>query len=477
MSPRRAPRAAAFFDLDRTLISVASGPVFSRHLHDAGIAQRAQRGVEAVAAAYRLIGETALTAPGARLAARATAGWPVDAVRKAAEGAADELIEMVEPYAPGVIAEHKDAGLLTVMATTSPEPLVSPFADRLGLDDVVATRWAVDGDAYTGSVDGPLVWGRGKLEAVKDWAAENDVDLSQSWAYSDSYYDAPLLDAVGHAVAVNADVRLVGLARLKGWHIRHFDLPDGVLKIAGRELQDWFRPLQRPELLPIVNVDLEGIEKIPATGAVIVVFNHRSYFDGTVVGSVLGRTGRSFRFLGKKEVFDVPVVGYLAKLGGGIRVNRASGSSEPLEHAIRALKAGDAVALAPEGTIPRGPAFFEPELKGRWGAARLAQATGAPVIPVGLWGTEVVWPRSRRLPRFDFAERPTIRVRVGDPVPLRHRSLDADTKRIMAALVEQLPPEARIRRSPTEAELLATFPPGYKGDPTKEYQRRPGVDT
>jgi putative phosphoserine phosphatase/1-acylglycerol-3-phosphate O-acyltransferase len=191
---------------------------------------------------------------------------------------------------------------------------------------------------------------------------------------------------------------------------------------------------------------------------------------------VLGRTGRSFRFLGKKEVFDAPVIGYLSKMAGGIRVDRGTGSDEPLEHAIRALQAGEAVALAPQGTIPRGPDFYEPELRGRWGAARLAQATGAAVYPIGLWGTEVVWPRNRRLPRLDFEGRPTIRVRVGDEVPLHHRSLDADTKKIMAALVDLLPPEARVRHTPTADELAATYPANYRGDPAKEASRRPGRD-
>jgi len=210
---------------------------------------------------------------------------------------------------------------------------------------------------------------------------------------------------------------------------------------------------------------------------VIAVFNHRSYFDATVVGAVLGRTGRSFRFLGKREVFDAPVIGAFSRMAGGIRVNRSSGSDEPLEQAIRVLKAGEAIALAPEGTIPRGPAFFDTELRGRWGAARLAQATGAPVIPVGLWGTEKVWPRNARLPRLSFNDRPEIRVRVGDPVPLNHRSLDADTKKIMRALVDVLPPEARLPRRPTAEELAATYPPGYKGDPGAEAERRPGKDT
>jgi putative phosphoserine phosphatase/1-acylglycerol-3-phosphate O-acyltransferase len=171
------------------------------------------------------------------------------------------------------------------------------------------------------------------------------------------------------------------------------------------------------------------------------------------------------------------LIGTVARQAGGIRVNRASGSDEPLEHAIRALRAGEAVALAPQGTIPRGPAFFDPVLKGRWGAARLAHETGADVYPVGLWGTEQVWPRNARLPKIDPLERPTVRVRVGGPVDLKRRSLDADTKRIMAALVDQLPPEARKRRTPTEDELQATYPPGYRGDPEAETERRPGTDT
>ena len=470
-------QTAAFFDLDRTLIKGASGPVFARHLATAGVQRRSLPGSDAIFAAFRVLGETAITAPTARLAARAAAGWPIESVAAAAAAAADELATHVQPYAPGVIEEHREAGRVLVMATTSPAPLVAPFAELLGFDEVVATEWEAADGTYTGSIDGHLVWGRGKLDAVEAWAIANDIDLADSYAYSDSFYDVPLLDAVGHPTAVNADVRLAAVAYLRRWHLRHFDLPDGVLKIAGRELQAWLRPLQRPELLANVDIDLEGIERIPREGPVIAVFNHRSYFDGTVVGTVLGRTGRSFRFLGKKEVFDAPVIGYMSKMAGGIRVDRGTGSDEPLEQAILALQAGEAVALAPEGTIPRGPAFFEPELQGRWGAARLAQATGAAVYPIGLWGTEVVWPRNRRLPRFDLERRPTIRVRVGDAVPLRHRSLDADTKRIMKALVDLLPPEAKVRRTPTPEELAATYPAGYRGDPTKESTRRPGTDT
>jgi putative phosphoserine phosphatase/1-acylglycerol-3-phosphate O-acyltransferase len=162
---------------------------------------------------------------------------------------------------------------------------------------------------------------------------------------------------------------------------------------------------------------------------------------------------------------------------GGIRVDRGTGSDEPLQAAADALVGGEVVALMPQGTIPRGPAFFEPELKGRWGAARLATMTKAPVIPIGLWGTEKVWPRSSRLPNvLNVTDPPEVRIRVGGPVELKYRSLDADTKRIMKAIVALLPPEARRHRTPTAEELAATYPPGYKGDPSREAERRPGTD-
>jgi len=131
----------------------------------------------------------------------------------------------------------------------------------------------------------------------------------------------------------------------------------------------------------------------------------------------------------------------------------------------------------PQGTIPRGRAFFDPELKGRWGAARLAAMTKAQVIPVGLWGTEDVWPRSARLPNLlNVLDPPVVRIRVGLPVKLKYKSVDADTRRIMGAIVDLLPDEAKVAREPTAAELAKTLPPGYKGDPDKESTRRPGSD-
>ncbi|HEY8544966.1 MAG TPA: HAD-IB family hydrolase, partial [Acidimicrobiales bacterium] len=388
------------------------------------------------------------------------------------------LVVSVQPFAHPMLAEHASHGRPVVLATTTPYDLVAPLAERLGFDDVVATRYGVAPDGrYDGTIDGEFVWGRGKLRAVEQWAARNRVDVEASWAYSDSFYDAPLLGAVGHPVAVNPDPRMLALALFRRWPISWLDVPEGVpkLPVLDVEPQKLLLTVARPELFPWVRLQVEGMEHIPESGPAILVANHRSYFDPLALGLAFARRGRPVRFLGKKEVFDAPVVGPIARALGGIRVDRGSGSDEPLAEAAAALAAGELVAILPQGTIPRGRAFFDPELHGRWGAARLAALTKAPVIPLGLWGTEKVWPRSERVPRvWNVLSAPTVLVRGGPPVELRHRSPGADTKRIMAAITALLPPEARERREPTPEELRLTYPPGTA--PADPAASSPGAD-
>lgn len=471
-------RTAAIFDLDRTIVPTSSTRVFQRHMVEAGLSSSTGGPIaELLLKWFDLAGENGLMMRAARFAPRSARGWDVAATEAAAEKAAVDLADEVLPYARQLLDEHRAAGRATVLATTSPDHLVRPLAERLGFDDVVATRWEQADGRFTGELASRLVWRRGKLDSVREWAADHDIDLGSAWAYSDSWFDAALLAAVGHPTAVNPDPRMVGLALLRGWPIRWFDTPPGVVKVAGLELQDLTRPFARPELIPNARIEISGVERIPAVGPAIVVGNHRSYFDPMVMTTLIARAGRNARYLGKREVFDIPLVGAVARAAGGIRVDRASGSSEPLETAAAALRAGDVVMIMPQGTIPRGPAFFDPELKGRWGAAKLAALSGAPVIPVGLWGTEQVWPRNARVPRLVLDDQPLVTATVGDPVELGHEDLDADTTAIMTAISALLPPESRERREPTAEELAATYPPGYRGDPTQETDRRPGTDT
>ena len=464
-------RAAAIVDVDRTLLTGRPGWMLRDALHRAGVAVPPRPLGLAVDAAASVSLSTQLSL----LAALAGRGWPDGAVREGAMTAAQAVVQDVAPYLRPLLDDHRAAGERLLLVSAAPPAIAEPLGELLGVEDVAGTTWP-EGRGLLAPILGPLVWARSKATAGTAWLRSAGVAPRAVHAYADNFFAGPLLASVGHPMAVDPDARLAALARTRGWTIRHLDVPQGVVKVAGRELQEWFRPLAGVETVLNPRIEIAGLQHVPGRGGAILAFNHRSYFDAAVVGQVAARAGRAVRGLGKKEVLDAPVLGPLARAAGTIRVDRGTGSDEPLEAAAQALRAGDVVMIAPQGTIPRGPAFFEPELEGRWGVARLAAMTRAPVIPMGLWGTEQVWPRNARLPRIDPLRRPRVTVRIGPPVELTYDDPDTDTKRIMAAITDVLPPEAHERRTPTAEELRRTYPPGYRGDPARETERRPGRD-
>ena len=455
------PSGAVFVDLDRTLLRSASGPVLQEAMVAEGVLSPSRRipGEQLFYGFYNLFGETVPSMGMARAAARVMRNRSATAVRRAARAAVEPLGELVQPYALEVLGRHRAEGRALVLATTTPQDLVAPLADALGFDDCIATRYEEVDQRYTGRLSGRFIWGTGKRDAVRVWAEDHGVDLADSHAYSDSVFDVPLLSMVGHPHALNADPRLRAVALARRWPLEQWGRPDGVPAVAGVEPYHVLRTLLRPEAFPYARFTVHGIEHIPASGPVLLVSNHRSYFDVAALGLVAARINRPVRFMGKQELFDAPVVGQLARALGGIPVDRGSGSDEPMRMAQRALAAGEVVIVLPQGTIPRGEAFFDPVLTGKTGAARLAAATGAPVIPIGLWGTEEVWPRSAKVPNvLALAHPPRVTVTVGPPVALGGTDAVADTETLMAAIVDLLPDQARQARVPTEEELSRTRP-------------------
>ena len=299
-----------------------------------------------------------------------------------------------------------------------------------------------------------------RSRSVVVWARANGIELADSYAYSDSIFDVPLLSKVGHPVAVNPDYRLFIYAKARGWPTVWFNAPPGVPKPLGVEPQSVVAQLSRPELFPWLTIDLDGTDNVPADGGYLLASNHRSYLDPLLLGFAGGRLGRPIRFLAKKEVTDAPIVGPITSALGAIRVDRGSGSAAPLVQAAAALEAGEMVAVFPQGTIPRGEEFFEPRLKGRHGAVRLALESKAPLVPVGVWGSELAWPRNSRLPYLlNLADPPTVRIRIGEPYTPSTSDLDLATDELMERIVDLLPPRARERHTPTPDELARTFPP------------------
>ena len=162
----------------------------------------------------------------------------------------------------------------------------------------------------------------------------------------------------------------------------------------------------------LTRVRIEGaLDAIPREGPLIIAANHASNMDAVVVGSwLIPRLGRRFQWLGKKELFDWPIVGWVARNGGVHPVDRSTADVEAFRLASRILDEGHVLFVFPEGTRSPDGALQE----ARDGIALLALRTNAPIVPVSIAGSDRVWPRSRRLPRPGG----TITVRVGEPFRL-----------------------------------------------------------
>lgn len=180
-----------------------------------------------------------------------------------------------------------------------------------------------------------------------------------------------------------------------------------------------YRTLARllaPLLRLFTRQDWRGGDKLPRTGPVIVVVNHISNFDPLALGHFLIWHGRWPRALAKSELWQLPVIGWLARNLGQIPVERHTARArDSLAAASDALARGECVLIYPEGTITADVDGWP--MTGRPGAARLALQTGAPVIPIGQWGAQEVMPGKRATwPRLLPPK--TMRLLVGDPVEL-----------------------------------------------------------
>lgn len=170
-----------------------------------------------------------------------------------------------------------------------------------------------------------------------------------------------------------------------------------------------------------------GLENLPASGGALIVCNHLSVYDPIAVGDALLTGGVPPRFLAKETLFDVPLLGAALRATGQIPVARGprtgARASSALDAAQDAIGRGEIVAMFPEGTLTRDPELWP--MRARLGAARIALATGAPVIPAALWGTREVWPYGARRPHVP--PRRDVRFSVGRP--FRITAADGETER------------------------------------------------
>lgn len=219
---------AAFFDLDKTVIAKASIAAFGRPLHRGGLVNRrlvARALVSQIIYLHLGASEEKL----ARIRESMlmlTKGWDAAQIEEIVREALEETVEpIIYAEALDLIEAHRAAGHKVYLVSASPEVIVQRVAEHLGVDGSIASRPLVDDEGrYTGEMEfyayGPL-----KAEAMKELALAEGIDLEESSAYSDSYTDLPMLEAVGHPVAVNPDRVLAKVAREREWEVMQFTKP------------------------------------------------------------------------------------------------------------------------------------------------------------------------------------------------------------------------------------------------------------
>ena len=219
---------AAFFDLDKTVIAKASIAAFGRPLYRGGLINRrlVARAVVSQLIYLHLGASEQKLARVRESMLTLTKGWEQAQIREIVREALEETVEpIIYAEALDLIEAHRAAGYKVYLVSASPEDIVLPLAEHLGVDGAIARRPAVDEDGrYAGEMEF-YAYGPFKAEAMRALADAEGFDLAASSAYSDSYTDLPMLEAVGHPVAVNPDRVLAKVAQERDWEVMQFTKP------------------------------------------------------------------------------------------------------------------------------------------------------------------------------------------------------------------------------------------------------------
>ncbi len=246
-APAKYRNSAAFYDVDGTLIKINIVHAFAFYAaRHPGLIDSAKRSVK-----------TALSIPVFWAADKLSRKWFNEIFYRSYEGAsedrlvvlADELFEDVikpniYPRAKALIDESRRAGVRQVLVSGALDFTMKPLAAYLGVDDLIANKLEFVDHYATGKLEKPFVAGATKADIMRAYAKQHDIDLGESWAYTDSFSDYPMLAVVGHPTACNPDFRLRSLARSYDWPV--LDLDEDATRAVARRPQGLARQIRRP---------------------------------------------------------------------------------------------------------------------------------------------------------------------------------------------------------------------------------------
>lgn len=441
------PKIAAFFDVDRTLLAGFSAAAFMKD-------KLATEGISIGGVAQALVG-------GLRFAAKQTS-FPTFLEETSANmvGLSErELLEQGErvftdylaadiyPESRALVEAHQRRGHTVAIVSSATHLQIDALARELGIEHVLCTELEYEDGRFTGKVRRPACWQEGKAEAARGFAERFDVDLAQSYFYTDSHDDLSLLDLVGKPRLVNPDAELARIGARRGWPVYQFTSRGrpGMRELAGlvgslaslgpsalvglptalatgslRKGVDLMLSTFAEMTTALTGVELhvEGEEHLWSHRPAVFIFNHQSGLDPILMAKL---TQRDTVGIAKKELERAPLLGPLMKAAGVVFIDRGDRAKaiEALKPAIEALRAGLSVVIAPEGTRSATKRLG----KFKKGAFHMAMGAGVPIVPVVLKNA------LDALPRHANVIRPaTVEVVVHPPIPTdgwRREDLDA----------------------------------------------------
>ncbi len=220
-------KAAAFFDLDKTLLAKSSTLAYAKPLYQSGMLTRQDLMRSAYGQfVYLVAGANEQQMDQMRVyMSELVKGWDVEQVKAiAVEGLANVIEPIVYAEALTLFDEHHAAGRDVIVISSSGTEIIEPICALLGADKAIGSQVAIEDGKYTGEILF-YAYGQGKADAIRLLAADEGYDLSASYAYSDSMTDLPMLEAVGNPVATNPDKELRAVAKDRVWPVLDFRKP------------------------------------------------------------------------------------------------------------------------------------------------------------------------------------------------------------------------------------------------------------
>ncbi len=400
------PKVAALFDLDQTLLAGFSASAFFRERLLSGRMAPREVGESLLGTLSFAVGRTGFSG----LMSATTAAY-----RGLAESVLVEIGEevfekhlatQIFPESRALVEAHQAAGHTVAIVSSATPYQAEPLARDLGIEHVMCTRLEVEDGVFTGDVLKPTCWGEGKADAANGLAREHDLDLSESYFYTDSHEDLPLLDIVGRPRPLNPNRELAQIAKERRWPIRRFTsrgrpsvgdlvrtglvyaslVPSAAAGVAAglvtgsqREGVNIAGGVWGDLATSLAGIDLrvEGEEHLWSHRPAVFIFNHQSALDAVLMVKLLRR---DMTAVGKKEIKNNPIFGPLFSAAGTVFIDRANSKKavDALQPAVDALREGRSLVIAPEGTrslTPRLGPFKK-------GAFHMAMQAGVPIVPV-----------------------------------------------------------------------------------------------